>query len=141
MTTLAELVAEIETDINAIAGGTRARMSQDYGDSTTEFTALGQTRYQIQASYLNQINEDSAVTRTLVEVEVLVHHALTSISVEQDYRDGQMATDQLAMIAESFWESMDSVFRVVDEFPAINDTPERTGKRITYSVGVQLALA
>lgn len=140
MSSLADLVAEIETDVDAIAGGTRARMSQDYGDATTEFTALGQTRYQIQASYLNQTNEDSAVTRDIVEVELLVHHLLTVFTDEQAYTEGQMATDQLAMIAESFWESMDSVFRVVDDFPAINIVPERSGKRITYSVGIQLAL-
>lgn len=141
MATLADLVAEIETDINAIAGGTRSRMSQDYGDSTTEFTALGTTKYQIQATHLNTINEDSAAPRTIVEVEVFIHHALSTFAGEQAYRDGQMATDQLAMITEAFWEGMAAVYAVVDEFPAINEKPERTGKRVSYSVGVQLALA
>ncbi len=141
MSTLTDLVAELETKIDAIAGGTRARMSQDYGDEVTEFTALGQTRYQIQATHLNNVNEDSAVSRTIVEIEVFVHHALVLFGDEQAYRDGQMSTDQLAMIADSFWESMASVFAVVDDFPAINEKPERTGKRITYSVGVQLQLA
>ena len=141
MATLADLVAEMETDIDAIAGGSRSRMSQDYGDALTEFTSLGTTKYQIQATHLNQINEDSAVTRTIVELEIFVHHALSTFAGEQTYRDGQMATDQLAMIARSFWEDMAAVYAVVDEFPAINELPERTGKRITYSVGVQLALA
>lgn len=141
MSSLADLIAEIETDVNAIAGGTRARMSQDYGEAIAEFTALGQTRYQIQASYLNQINEDSAVTRDVVEVELLVHHLLAVFTDEQAYTGGQMATDQLAMIDEGFWSGMASVFQVVEDFPAINLVPERSGKRITYSVGVQLALA
>ena len=72
---------------------------------------------------------------------MFVHHALATFSVEQAYRDGQMATDQLAMIVDSFWDSMAAVFAVVENFPAINDKPERTGKRISYSVGVQLQLA
>ncbi len=141
MSSLADLVAEIETDVDAIAGGTRARMSQDYGDATTEFTALDQTRYQIQATHLNTIDEDSNIPRTIVEVELIVHHALVTFAGEQTYTEGQMATDQLALIAGSFWETMTSVYAVVDGFPAINDKPERTGKRISYSVGVQLALA
>lgn len=140
MSTLADLIAEIETDVNAIAGGTRARMSQDYGDALTEFTALSQTRYQIQASLINQINETSDVTRTIVEVELVVHHLLATLADEQAYTISQMATDQLVLIDEVFWSGMDSVFQVVDDFPAVNQSPERLGKRITYSVGVQLAL-
>jgi hypothetical protein len=116
-------------------------MSQDYGDATTEFTALGTTKYQIQATHLNRINEDSEAPRTIVEVEVLVHHVLSTFAGEQTYRDGMMATDQLAMITDSFWEDMVSVYALVPDFPAVNVKPERIGKRITYSIGAQLALA
>jgi len=141
VSTLADFVSDLETALDAIAGGTRSRMSQDYGDETTEFSALGTTRYQIQATHLNQANEDSAVSRTIVEVEVFVHHALASFSDEQTYRAGQMATDQLALIQRSFWEGLASVYRVLADFPAINEKPERTGKRISYSVGAQVVLA
>ena len=141
MATLADLVAEMETDIDAIAGGTRSRMSQDYGDQTKEFTALDTTRYQIQATHLGISNETSEASRTVVQVEVFVHHALASYAGEQAYRDGQMSTDQLAMLQESFWNSMASVYDVLDGFPAVNEQPERIGKRIMYSVGLQLQLA
>ncbi len=141
MSTLPDLVTELETDLDAIAGGTRSRMSQDYGNELTEFTALGQTKYQIQASYLNRDAEDSATTRDYVEVEVLVHHALATIAGEQAYRAGQMATDQIAMLADDFWEGMASVYGLLPDFPAVNASPTRVGKRITYSVGVRLALA
>jgi len=141
MSTLSDLVAEIETVVDAIAGGTRSRMSQDYSNALTEFTALDTTRYLIHATHLNTINEYSQAPRTIVEVEVIVHHALSSLSGEQAYRDGQMASDQLAMISGAFWEDMTAVYAVVADFPAINQKPERTGKLISYSVGVQLALA
>jgi hypothetical protein len=141
MATLAALVAEIEADIDAIVGGTRSRMSQDYSDQLPEFTVLGQTKYQIQASYLSTLHGDSLAPRSTVELEVFVHHALTSFAVEQAYQVGQMATDQLALIDDSFWESMTNVYALVEGFPAVNVSPERTGKRITYSVGVRLQIA
>ena len=141
MATLSAFIAELEIAIDAIAGGTRSRMSQDYGNETPEFAALDTTLYQIQATYLNIINEFSDAPSTLVEVEVFVHHAISTFGVEQAYTSGQMATDQLALIQDSFWESMSSVFELVAGFPALNAAPERTGKRITYSVGAQLQLA
>lgn len=141
MATLPEFVAELEAKIDAIAGGSRSRMSQDYGDSTTEFSALSTTRYQIQASYLNTVDESSAAPRTIIAVEVIVHHAIPLVSGEQAYRDGQMATDQLAMIQDQFWETMATVYALVSGFPAVNELPTRVGKRVSYSIGAQLQLA
>lgn len=141
MSTLADFITEMVIEIDGIAGGTRSRMSQDYGDDIAEFTALGTTKYQIQTSYLNQDVEDSATIRDFVEVEILVHHALATIADEQAYRAGQMATDQLAMLVNTFWEDMTSVYALLPDFPAVNQSPLRLGKRITYSIGAQLALA
>ena len=140
MATLADFVAQAETAIDAISGGIRARMSQDYGDEVSEFTALGTTLYQIQATQRNVDVPDSASSKMIVDAEIVVHHALASISGEQAYRDGQMATDQLALLQESFWAGLASVYEVDTDFPAIQQVPERVGKRITYSVGVRVAL-
>ena len=141
MATLADFITELEADVDAIAGGTRSRMSQDYGEALSEFTALGTTKYQIRATHLNYVNEDSNAPKVVIECELFLHHALASISDEQAYQSGQMATDQLVLLERAWWESMASVFALVADFPVTNEKPERTGKRITYSVGVQLALA
>lgn len=142
MATLDELVTQISAAVTAIPGGTRSRMGQDYGTDTAEFSALGTTRFQIQATLLNRADEDSAGSREIAQIEVILHHALSRLSDEQAYTSGQMVGDQSALLRPSFWEGLGAVLRFpVDGGPVVNQSPERTGKRITYSVGVQLVLA
>ena len=142
MATLSDLITELETDLDAISPGTRLRMTQDYGDESPEFAALGETLYQIRASLLNYVYEDSGAPKVVAQVEVFFHHAVATFAGDQTYQSGQMGTDQLAVLDPEFWRNMASVYSVIEDTgPVVNDLPERTGKRVTYSIAVQLALA
>ena len=137
-------MTEASADIVAIAGGTRTRMSQDYGEDTYEFTATGQTQFQIRASLRNEISADSGVPLVVADAEIFVHHFLASRTDEQAYVVGQMRTDQEALLQKTFWESMAAVYQVAageGAGPIVNTFPTRTGKILTYSIGVQFALA
>lgn len=141
MATLPDFIDQVSAAVAATSPGLRTRMSQDYGQDTAEFVGLGETRYQVRATLLNIISEDSGDPKTAVQVEVFVHHSLSRITDEQAYTRGQMATDQAAMLARGFFESLPSVFGYVDDgLPVVNETPERFGKRITYSIAAQVAL-
>jgi len=142
---LTDLITDVSVKVGNLSG-VGVRMSQDYGDDTVEFDdSLAQTNFQIRATLLNEVNSDSAASKQVAQVEVFLHFAMNSvIDDEQAYTSGVMATTQSAMLDRDWWTDLSSVFSVVDgdgAGPVVNETPERVGKLLSYSIGVQVALA
>ena len=81
---------------------------------------------------------DSNVTYTSVAYRIEMLHALASSTDEDTYLTGAALTDQVALMAFSFWRNLAGVHELLDA-PEL-EAPERTGNVIEYTVTATVAL-
>lgn len=107
---------------------------------TLDTLAPGETRFSL-ATELVAADEasDSNLVRDVVDALVTVHHRLGAAETEAAYRTGVMLTHQAAILRSAFWRPLAAVFAVVDG-PELEDSVEREGKVISYSLKVRCSL-
>ena len=135
--TAAEFDTQAAAAIDALTSmGARLPVSQLL--LTLDSIAPGETRFQL-ATELFTVDEasDSNITRHLADALVTVHHRLSA--AESVYRTGVMLDHQTALLRPSFWSALAAVFRVT-EGPELEDSVDREGFVISYSMKVRCAL-
>lgn len=131
--------AAFETAANAqIITDTGATVTTDVLLGNNFSVASGVTLVRGVASVVGE-RPDSNVNYQLVHYSVDMIHHLADPTDADAYLHGTAQTDQIVLMAPSFWLGISGVYDV-EQNPEITLPPERTGNVIEYNVSVVVAL-
>jgi hypothetical protein len=135
MSTVAELIAEVKSVVEALPG-LPVRMASDYR-TDFERIAAGTTRYQIEAGVAAVDRRNSNVDRTAVLVRLRILHRLVTAFAERTYTEAHMQAHLARVVDLHWWRDLASVNEVLVS-PSV--TIERVGNVFALETSLTVVL-
>jgi len=126
-----DLLSDVAVAFEALTGATR--LASDLRDDLEPIPS-GATRYQLRASSSGSAS-DSNVTRTLVSLELLLHHRLAG--AERAWTEGSLQSHLETITRAAWWRALASVYGVD---PDVEIELSREGAVVTASFSITVEI-